>query len=178
MDYWAGPHPEVWGAERWHKTFIGLNYKFCEFFLHVEYNNLRVVHLFWIWACWFFSENKLWYQPECNGSESGGEVGPSPRAFHVAVSIDCHMFIFGGRSGSKRYVHIHCIPVSLHINVLLVIWHACYWSRNCLFRLGDFWVLDTGKNMRLLYGMLTVSACHYTSVILLGFISCSCFVKE
>ncbi|KAI8563481.1 hypothetical protein RHMOL_Rhmol03G0114000 [Rhododendron molle] len=47
-------------------------------------------------------ENKLWYQPECTGSGSGGEVGPSPRAFHVAVSIDCHMFIFGGRSGSKR----------------------------------------------------------------------------
>ncbi|XP_058204979.1 protein GLUTELIN PRECURSOR ACCUMULATION 3 [Rhododendron vialii] len=47
-------------------------------------------------------ENKLWYQPECTGSGSDGEVGPSPRAFHVAVSIDCHMFIFGGRSGSKR----------------------------------------------------------------------------
>ncbi|KAH7853509.1 hypothetical protein Vadar_003393 [Vaccinium darrowii] len=47
-------------------------------------------------------ENKLWYQPECTGSESDGEVGPSPRAFHVAVSIDCHMFIFGGRSGGKR----------------------------------------------------------------------------
>ncbi|KAG5557053.1 hypothetical protein RHGRI_007341 [Rhododendron griersonianum] len=47
-------------------------------------------------------ENKLWYQPECTGSGSGGEVGPSSRAFHVAVSIDCHMFIFGGRSGSKR----------------------------------------------------------------------------
>lgn len=59
-----------------------------------------------------FSENKLWYQPECTGSESDGEVGPSPRAFHVAVSIDCHMFIFGGRSGGKRYVDIHCAPVS------------------------------------------------------------------
>ncbi|KAJ9175422.1 hypothetical protein P3X46_013979 [Hevea brasiliensis] len=47
-------------------------------------------------------ENKQWFQPECSGSGSDGQVGPSPRAFHVAVSIDCHMFIFGGRSGSKR----------------------------------------------------------------------------
>ncbi|XP_015577183.1 protein GLUTELIN PRECURSOR ACCUMULATION 3 isoform X2 [Ricinus communis] len=47
-------------------------------------------------------ENKLWFHPECSGSGSDGQVGPSPRAFHVAVSIDCHMFIFGGRSGSKR----------------------------------------------------------------------------
>ncbi|KAL2458126.1 Galactose oxidase/kelch repeat superfamily protein [Abeliophyllum distichum] len=47
-------------------------------------------------------ENKLWFQPECTGSYSDGQVGPSPRSFHVAVSIDCHMFIFGGRSGSKR----------------------------------------------------------------------------
>ncbi|XP_009336997.2 protein GLUTELIN PRECURSOR ACCUMULATION 3 isoform X3 [Pyrus x bretschneideri] len=46
-------------------------------------------------------DNKLWYQPECTGG-SDGQVGPSPRAFHVAVVIDCHMFIFGGRSGSKR----------------------------------------------------------------------------
>ncbi|OIT08907.1 hypothetical protein A4A49_64881, partial [Nicotiana attenuata] len=56
----------------------------------------------------------LWFQPECTGSGSDGQVGPSPRAFHVAVSIDCHMFIFGGRSGNRR--------------------------------LGDFWVLDTGKD--------------------------------
>ncbi|OMO89491.1 Kelch repeat type 1 [Corchorus capsularis] len=47
-------------------------------------------------------ENKLWFQPECTGSGSDGQVGPSPRAFHVAVSIDCHMFVFGGRSGSRR----------------------------------------------------------------------------
>lgn len=47
-------------------------------------------------------DNKLWLQPECTGSGSDGEVGPSPRAFHVAVAIDCNMFIFGGRSGSKR----------------------------------------------------------------------------
>ncbi|RZR82167.1 hypothetical protein BHM03_00008541 [Ensete ventricosum] len=40
---------------------------------------------------------------ECTGSGSDGQVGPSPRAFHVAVAIDCNMFIFGGRSGSKRY---------------------------------------------------------------------------
>ncbi|CAN6697550.1 unnamed protein product [Malus baccata var. baccata] len=46
-------------------------------------------------------DNKLWYQPECTGG-SDGQVGPGPRAFHVAVVIDCHMFIFGGRSGGKR----------------------------------------------------------------------------
>ncbi|XP_074292980.1 protein GLUTELIN PRECURSOR ACCUMULATION 3-like isoform X1 [Silene latifolia] len=48
------------------------------------------------------AENKLWFQPECTGSGSGDQVGPSPRAFHVAIAIDCHMFIFGGRSGGKR----------------------------------------------------------------------------
>ncbi|KAI5648463.1 hypothetical protein M9H77_34468 [Catharanthus roseus] len=47
-------------------------------------------------------DKKLWFQPECTGSGSDGQLGPSPRAFHVAVSIDCHMFIFGGRSGGKR----------------------------------------------------------------------------
>ncbi|KAI4352603.1 hypothetical protein L6164_006839 [Bauhinia variegata] len=48
------------------------------------------------------TEAKVWFQPECTGSGSDGQVGPSPRAFHVAVAIDCHMFIFGGRSGGKR----------------------------------------------------------------------------
>ncbi|KAA8539168.1 hypothetical protein F0562_025860 [Nyssa sinensis] len=47
-------------------------------------------------------ENKLWFQPECTGSGSDGQVGPSPRAFHIAIAIDCHMFIFGGRSDRKR----------------------------------------------------------------------------
>ncbi|XP_042462990.1 protein GLUTELIN PRECURSOR ACCUMULATION 3-like isoform X4 [Zingiber officinale] len=47
-------------------------------------------------------ENKLWYTPECTGVGSDGQVGPSARAFHVAIAIDCNMFIFGGRSGSKR----------------------------------------------------------------------------
>ncbi|XP_027111361.1 protein GLUTELIN PRECURSOR ACCUMULATION 3 isoform X1 [Coffea arabica] len=47
-------------------------------------------------------ENKLWFQPECTGTGSDGQVGPRPRAFHIAVAIDCHMFIFGGRSGGKR----------------------------------------------------------------------------
>lgn len=51
----------------------------------------------------FRLENKLWFEPECTGSESEGQVGPTPRAFHVAITIDCHMFIFGGRSGGKRY---------------------------------------------------------------------------
>ncbi|CAN6297144.1 unnamed protein product [Urochloa humidicola] len=47
-------------------------------------------------------ENKLWYTPECSVNGSEGQAGPSPRAFHVAVVIDCNMFIFGGRSGGKR----------------------------------------------------------------------------
>ena len=50
------------------------------------------------------SENKLWFQPECTGNGSVGQVGPSPRAFHIAIAIDCHMFVFGGRSGGKRFV--------------------------------------------------------------------------
>lgn len=46
-------------------------------------------------------ENKVWFQPSCSGT--GVEyVGPSARAFHVAVAIDCHMFILGGRSGRNR----------------------------------------------------------------------------
>ncbi|XP_028768396.1 protein GLUTELIN PRECURSOR ACCUMULATION 3 isoform X1 [Neltuma alba] len=48
------------------------------------------------------AEAQQWFQPECTGGGMDGQVGPSPRAFHVAVSIDCHMFIFGGRSGGKR----------------------------------------------------------------------------
>ncbi|KAJ7974939.1 Kelch repeat-containing protein [Quillaja saponaria] len=47
-------------------------------------------------------ETKFWFQPECTGGGSDGQVGPGPRAFHVAVAIDCHMFIFGGRLGGKR----------------------------------------------------------------------------
>lgn len=47
-------------------------------------------------------DNNIWFQPDCSGSGSDGEAGPCPRAFHVAVAIDCHMFIFGGRSGGKR----------------------------------------------------------------------------
>ncbi|KAH9704416.1 Galactose oxidase/kelch repeat superfamily protein [Citrus sinensis] len=49
-----------------------------------------------------FVDNKLWFQPECTGNGSNGQVGPGPRAFHIAVAIDCHMFIFGGRFGSRR----------------------------------------------------------------------------
>lgn len=48
------------------------------------------------------TENKLWFQPECTGNGPDGQVGPSPRAFHIAIAIDCHMFVFGGRSGNKR----------------------------------------------------------------------------
>ncbi|CAL4928258.1 unnamed protein product [Urochloa decumbens] len=47
-------------------------------------------------------DNKLWYTPECTVNGSDGQAGPSPRAFHVAIVIDCNMFIFGGRSGGKR----------------------------------------------------------------------------
>lgn len=50
----------------------------------------------------FDTENNIWFKPECTGNESEGQVGPCPRAFHVAVSIDCHMFIFSGRFGRKR----------------------------------------------------------------------------
>ncbi|OVA05951.1 Kelch repeat type 1 [Macleaya cordata] len=55
------------------------------------------------------TESNLWYQPECTGNGSDGQVGPSPRAFHVSVAIDCNMFIFGGRSGGKRSGHMFCI---------------------------------------------------------------------
>ncbi|XP_026414073.1 host cell factor-like [Papaver somniferum] len=48
------------------------------------------------------TESNLWYQPECTGNESDGQIGPSARAFHVAVAIDCNLFIFGGRSAGKR----------------------------------------------------------------------------
>ncbi|CAI9091303.1 OLC1v1026284C2 [Oldenlandia corymbosa var. corymbosa] len=47
-------------------------------------------------------DNRSWFKPECTGTGSDGQQGPAPRAFHIAVAIDCHMFIFGGRSGSKR----------------------------------------------------------------------------
>lgn len=50
----------------------------------------------------FDIENRLWFRPDCSGSGSEGQVGPSPRAFHIAIAIDCHMFIFGGRSSGKR----------------------------------------------------------------------------
>lgn len=47
-------------------------------------------------------ENDIWFTPDCTGSGSDEQVGPAPRAFHVAIAIDCNMFVFGGRSGSKR----------------------------------------------------------------------------
>ena len=52
--------------------------------------------------CVYDFENKLWFQPECSENGSDGQVGPSSRAFHIAVAIDCQMFVFGWRSGSKR----------------------------------------------------------------------------
>ncbi|CAI0560385.1 unnamed protein product [Linum tenue] len=47
-------------------------------------------------------EKKMWFTPDCSGNGSDGQVGPSPRAFHVAVAIDTLMFVFGGRFGGKR----------------------------------------------------------------------------
>lgn len=48
------------------------------------------------------------------------------------------MFIFGGRSGAKRFVHsVYVFPLWNSL-ILLILEHWC-------FRLGDFWVLDTGK---------------------------------
>ncbi|RZC83896.1 hypothetical protein C5167_046682 [Papaver somniferum] len=48
------------------------------------------------------TESNFWYQPECTGNASDGQIGPSARAFHVAVAIDCNLFIFGGRAAGKR----------------------------------------------------------------------------
>ncbi|EFJ22723.1 hypothetical protein SELMODRAFT_416466 [Selaginella moellendorffii] len=48
------------------------------------------------------TENNVWFQPECSGSGSDGVAGPCPRAFHVAIAMDCNLFVFGGRCGRKR----------------------------------------------------------------------------
>jgi hypothetical protein len=72
-----------------------------------------------------FSEAKLWYKPECTGSDSDGHVGPSPRAFHVAVSIDCHMFIFGGRSGGQR----SCLCFAYHYHSMFCVFVRVHWER-------------------------------------------------
>ncbi|KAG6550536.1 hypothetical protein Mapa_007905 [Marchantia paleacea] len=48
------------------------------------------------------TETLQWFRPECTGNGESGHIGPSPRAFHVCVAIDCHLFIFGGRCGRKR----------------------------------------------------------------------------
>jgi hypothetical protein len=54
-------------------------------------------------------EKKHWFEPTCTGATDGGAlVGPSPRAFHVAIAIDCNMFIFGGRYGRKRFDPYPC----------------------------------------------------------------------
>lgn len=49
-----------------------------------------------------FADTLQWFKPECTGNGESGHIGPSPRAFHVCVAIDCHLFIFGGRCGRKR----------------------------------------------------------------------------
>lgn len=67
-----------------------------------------------------FLDNKLWFQPECTGNGSDGQVGPSPRAFHIAIAIDCHMFVFGGRCGNKRYVPLF-FPVQLFFLIYPII---------------------------------------------------------
>lgn len=61
------------------------------------------------------AENRVWYQPECTGTEDGSLVGPSPRAFHVAVAIDCHMFIFGGRCGRKRFDPLTLLQLTVYV---------------------------------------------------------------
>lgn len=61
------------------------------------------------------AENRVWYQPECTGTEDGNLVGPSPRAFHVAVAIDCHMFIFGGRCGRKRFDPLTLLQLTAYV---------------------------------------------------------------
>lgn len=65
------------------------------------------------------SENRLWYRPDCSGSGLDGQVGPSPRAFHISIAIDCHMFIFGGRSSGKRYVGMQFISISVLLGDVL-----------------------------------------------------------
>ncbi|CAG7874439.1 unnamed protein product [Brassica rapa] len=78
-------------------------------------------------------ENKLWFEPECTGSVSEGKVGPTPRAFHVAITIDCHMFIFGGRSGGKSVAET-CLRT---FNTLLLTFSADIWQWSELTSFGD-----------------------------------------
>lgn len=68
--------------------------------------NIAFKVLFFKLCIFIVSDNKLWFQPVCTGNGSNGQVGPGPRAFHIAVAIDCHMFIFGGRFGSRRCASI------------------------------------------------------------------------
>lgn len=93
---------------------------------------------------WNVTDNNMWFRPECTRNGSDGNVGPSPRAFHIAVAIDCHMFIFGGRSGSNRY---HCIFMFIYIscNFIAKAFLNPFIHKKACRRLGDFWVLDTGK---------------------------------
>ncbi|KAK3012424.1 hypothetical protein RJ639_011450 [Escallonia herrerae] len=86
-----------------------------QFHWSIRWSLFKVGHLCALHTFSSHEDNRKWFQPECTGVGSDGQVGPSPRAFHIAIAIDSHMFIFGGRSGSKR--------------------------------LGDFWVLDTAKDI-------------------------------
>ncbi|KAJ9671064.1 hypothetical protein PVL29_027183 [Vitis rotundifolia] len=52
--------------------------------------------------CVYDIENKLWFQPKSTGNGSVGQVGPNPRAFHIAIVINCDMLVFSGRSSRKR----------------------------------------------------------------------------
>ena len=61
------------------------------------------------------AENRVWYQPQCTGTEDGSLVGPSPRAFHVVVAIDCHMFIFGRRCGRKRFDPLTLLQLTVYV---------------------------------------------------------------
>ncbi|OIT26612.1 hypothetical protein A4A49_61948, partial [Nicotiana attenuata] len=106
----------------------------------------------------------LWFQPECTGSGSDGQVGPSPRAFHVAVSIDCHMFIFGGRSGSRRLGDFWVLDTDKDFFLPWLCWDGKKW-------LSDVYILDTStvfdSNSRELsvLGTLPPPRCGHTSTM-------------
>ncbi|KAK8607131.1 hypothetical protein V6N13_052877 [Hibiscus sabdariffa] len=85
-------------------------------------------------------ENKLWFQPECTGNGSDGQVGPSPRAFHVGVAIDCHMFIFGGRSGNRRLGDFCVLDTASSIGNQKIVMYGGWDGKKWL---SDLYILDT-----------------------------------
>ncbi|OIT30435.1 hypothetical protein A4A49_57900, partial [Nicotiana attenuata] len=107
----------------------------------------------------------LWFQPECTSSGSDGQVGPNPRAFHVAVSIDCHMFIFGGRSGSRRLSNFWVLDTGKDFFL------PCLSANHVKKWLSDVHILDTrtvfDSNSRELsvLGTLPPPRCGHTSIM-------------